>query len=107
MVVHHADRLHEGIDDRRTTEGEALGLEGLGDAARDIGLGLRVGPGPKPVLDWLAVDEVPQEPAKTLALLNREISAGARDRALDLGAVAYDPLVKHQCLDTGRREAGD
>src|SRR5215510_16479936 len=39
VVVHHADRLHEGVDDRRAAELEAPGFEFLRDLPRQLGLG--------------------------------------------------------------------
>src|SRR5690349_2875588 len=61
MVVDHADRLHEGIDDGRSDELEAVRQELLGDLLRQRSLsrnlfGILVAVDLRP-----AVEEVPQE----------------------------------------------
>src|SRR6188508_1431012 len=43
VVVDHAGRLHEGIDDRRSAKREAAGLEFLRDSARECRLGRNFG----------------------------------------------------------------
>src|SRR5215207_2308391 len=114
VVVDHADRLHEGVDDRRPDEVEALGLERLRDRARGLVLGPDIGPARGVVLHRAAIDEPPQEIREALPLLDREPSPGAGDRAEDLLPVADDAGVAHQRLDVlgaegrdhGRIEAG-
>ena len=66
MVVDHAGRLHEGVDDRRPDEARAARLEVLGDRLRDVGLGRNLARRFALAVDRLAVDEAPQmlgEPA--------------------------------------------
>src|SRR5215203_297116 len=114
VVVDHADRLHEGVDDRRADEVEALGLERLRDRPRGLVLGPDIGPAREVVLHRAAVDEPPQERREALPLLDREPAARAGNGAEDFLPVADDAGIAHQRLDVlgaegrdhGRIEAG-
>src|SRR5215470_10348467 len=107
MVVDHADRLHESIDDGRADELEPAACQFLGDLARDRGLGWDL-PDAAEVVDLgLATDEIPQQPREARAFLH-DLEPRARGQygALDLQAVAHDALVLHQALDFLGRVAG-
>src|ERR1041385_1025890 len=71
MVVDHADRLHEGIDDGRSDELEAAHGEFLGDFPRQLGLGGHL-LGVAELVDLrFAVEEVPQERREARALVGQ------------------------------------
>src|ERR1700733_4571776 len=59
MIVDHAGRLHEGVDDGRPDEIAAAFAQVLGDRGGNIGLGDNVAHGSAFVLDRLAVDKAP------------------------------------------------
>src|SRR5580692_6974414 len=61
MIVDHADRLHEGVDDGRPAEFEAALRQFFGDRARDGGLRRHLASRFVMVDLWLAVDELPQQ----------------------------------------------
>src|SRR6185312_12428638 len=70
MVVDHADRLHEGVDDGRADEFESAAGQLFRHLARDIGLGRNL-PGRLEVVHLRrAVDEVPQQRREAGALLH-------------------------------------
>ena len=99
MVVDHPDRLHEGIDDRRSDKFEAALLEIFGDGAGKRRLRRDLALAAKRVLNRLAVDEAPQIGSKTLLRLDLEIGNGVADAGIDLGAIAHDPGVGEQRVD--------
>src|SRR5581483_5487810 len=70
MVVDHADRLHEGVDDGRAAELEPTGGELLRHLARDVGLCRDLLGGAEMVHLRLAVDEVPQQCRKAFVALH-------------------------------------
>ena len=108
MIVDHADRLHEGVDDGRPAEFEAALRQFLGDRARDCGLRRHLA-SRFVVVDFRpAVDEVPQQLRKARPLVH-DVEPGARraHRAFDLCAVAHDAGILHQPLDLGRPVARD
>ena len=72
MIVHHADRLHEGIDDGRAHEFEPLGLEILGEFLRQWRL-RRYLPRVAQSFDRLPFDEAPQIIGEALLFLERQI----------------------------------
>src|SRR5580693_4105299 len=61
MIVDHADRLHEGVDDGRPAEFEAALRQLLGDRARDRGLRRYLACGLVVIDFWSTVDEIPQQ----------------------------------------------
>src|SRR5580704_15234529 len=108
MIVDHADRLHEGVDDGRPAEFEAALRQLFGDRARDCSLRRYLACGFVVVDLWLAVDEVPQQLRKARPLVH-DVEPGPRRAhgAFDLGAVAHDAGILHQPLDLGRSIARD
>src|SRR5208282_1634344 len=76
MVVDHAGRLHEGVDDRRPDEIAAAGAQVLGDRARLLALGGNVGETPPLRLDRPPADEAPQMTAEAVPSGKVEIDAG-------------------------------
>src|ERR1700688_700980 len=70
MIVDHADRLHEGVDDGRPAKLETVLRQFLGDRARDCGLRRHLACGFVVIDLWLAVDEVPQQLRKTRPLVH-------------------------------------
>src|SRR6516162_3233371 len=108
MVVNHADRLHEGIDDGRPAELEAALLKVLRDGARNRGLVGHLSRGLVVIDLRLTVDEIPQQLGKARTLLHY-VQEGARrqHRALDLRTVAHDAGILHQALDLRRPVARD
>ena len=108
MIVDHADRLHEGVDDGRAAEFKAALRQFLGHRARDRGFGGHLAHGAIMVDLRLAVDEIPQQLGKAGAFFH-DFEPGARreHRALDLGAIAHDAGVAHQPFDLGRPVARD
>src|SRR6185312_12067077 len=108
VVVDHADRLHEGVDDGRADELEAARRQFLRQLARDVGLGRNLFRRLEAVDLRPAVNEAPQQRRETRALLHDlEIAARGENRALDLGTVAHDAGVAHQLLEFGRAIARD
>src|SRR3954464_13321468 len=108
VVVHHADRLHEGIDDGRADELEATAGQLLRDFPRQLGLGRDLSDAAPAVHQGLAVDEVPEQTGESGPLLHHvEPGAAGAYRALDLHAIAHDAGVAHQPLDLLRSVARD
>ena len=109
MVVDHADRLHEGIDDGRPDELEAAADKLLRHLARQR----RSPPAPawssRNVLSFGLPSRKSHSSAEKPGPFSMIFEIGARraDRALDLGAVAHDAGVLHQPLDLLRRVARD
>ncbi len=108
MIVDHADRLHEGVDDGRAAKFKAALRQLLGHRARGRGFGRHLAHGAVVVDLRLAVDEIPQQFGKAGAFFH-DFEPGARreHRALDLGAIAHDAGVAHQPFDFGRPVARD
>src|SRR5581483_10646820 len=77
VIVDHAGRLHEGVDDSRAAELEAARLEVLRDGARKLGLGRDVADRLVTVVDRFAVHEAPQMRAEAWAVLHH-LEPGAR-----------------------------
>src|SRR5271155_826881 len=100
VVVDHADRLHEGVDDRRAAELEATRSELFRHGARCRGFRRNLTRGLIAVHLRLAINEIPQQLREARSLC-RDFKPGARreHRALDLGAVAHDAGVLHQPFD--------
>ena len=96
MVVDHADRLHEGIDDGRSAKCKARGLERLRHLARCLRLGRHLRPRAEIVLGGAPASHVPQPLREAAALHDRKIGTRARYRSDDLGAVADNAGVGHQ-----------
>src|SRR5579864_6862945 len=108
VVVHHADRLHEGIDDGRPAKFEAAARKLLRDLAGKLGLGRYLLDAAQAIDLGAAVDEVPQELREARAFVHdREPGARGKDRPLDLETIAHDALVLHQSLDLFGRVASD
>ena len=100
MIVHHADRLHEGIDDGRPDELEAAPRAPLTSAAQSAvsaGVRARCRAG---CLIGLPPTKSHRHVGKPgpLSMISSQARA-ERDRALDLGAVAHDAGVLHQPFD--------
>src|ERR1019366_10340283 len=94
MIVDHADRLHEGIDDGRPDEFEAVTSKFLGHRPRFIGFGRRARTAAEFMVYRFAADVLPKHLGKSRAALHDlDKGAGRADRARDLGAVAYDAGV--------------
>src|SRR5689334_7110108 len=66
VVVHQARRLHEGVDDHRADELEALFLQGLRELVALRRGGRHVAPAAPAVLDRATIDRVPAEGRKVL-----------------------------------------
>src|SRR5262245_1433808 len=106
MVVDHADRLHEGVDDGRPDEFEAARREVLRDPTRQRGFGRHLRGRAEMVDLRLAVEEFPEQPREPGTFLHDlEIATGGQDGAFDLQAIAHDAGVLHQFLDPLRRIA--
>src|SRR5437667_6284464 len=92
VIVHHPRRLHVGVADGRTHEGEAALLE---IAAHRVRLGTGGGDTAMrrpPVVARAAVHESPHVRVERPELaLDLEERAGVPDRALDLQPIADDP----------------
>src|SRR5579862_6050377 len=89
VVVHHANRLHEGIADGRADEAEPTALQ---IAAHDISFacsGRHVAHRPAPVLNRSPVDELPEVPVETAELVAHfQKGFGVVDGGADFQAVA-------------------
>src|SRR4026209_569864 len=100
VVVHHADRLHERVADRRANEFESALQEitaqrvRLGSLRRDL---RRYPPSIDPGRSPDEPPDVGGEAAKLL--LNREDAPPAAHRAIDLQPVANDPGILQQSLN--------
>jgi len=97
MVVDHADRLHEGVEDRRSHEPEAplpeIRAEGVG-LRRRSGEAAQAGPA---VLDRFSVHEPPHVPVEASELLaHREKCLGVGHGGLDLQPIADNAGVLHE-----------
>ena len=80
VVVGHADRLHEGVDDGRPAEGEARRLEVFRQFSGEFGLRRHLGAARQPALDRPPVHEPPQETRKALRAPRRRATR-ARPRS--------------------------
>src|SRR5262245_6190057 len=69
VVIDHADRLHERVDDRRPDELEAALLQFFGDLARQLRLRRDRPARFQMIEDRLAADEVPEELGEAQAFL--------------------------------------
>src|SRR5262245_2327748 len=100
MIVHHADSLHEGIDDGRSTELETAARELFGHPLGDRGLGGNLFRAPVAVDLRSTVDKVPQQSCEAWSFIH-DVEPGACRRygAFDFRAVANNALVLHQALD--------
>src|SRR5262249_41456497 len=108
MVVDHARRLHEGIDDARADELEATPRELLGHRSRDRRFRRHLRGGAEAIDLGPAADEIPKQPREARTLFHcTEIRARGENRALDLHAIADDARILHQLLDLLRRVARD
>ena len=90
MVVDHADRLHEGVDDRRADEIAAALAQILGDRLGDCGRGRHLAHRRAGVLDRPALDEAPDMPGEAAARLVKEL--GLDSNLVQLDAVPYHLL---------------
>jgi len=97
MVVHHAGRLHVGIDDGRADESKAALLQVAGDGLGERRRRRHVGDRPPGALNGATVDEAPdvlcEAPERSLHV---EKGASVADRRLDLEPVADDAGIGHQ-----------
>src|SRR5262249_24333193 len=108
VVVDHAGRLHERIDDGRTYELETAPRELRGDLSRQFGLGGNLRDRAEPVLLRTAVEEIPQQGRESRTLVHDlEIGARGEHSAFDLRAVAHDTRIGHQPRDLCRAVARD
>ncbi len=107
VVVEEARGLHESVDDGGAAEGEAFFLQVFRNALRQRRFRRHLFDARKTVLLRAAVEIFPEIVGEAFALLDFQIGARARDRALDLHAVAHDAFVLHQAFDLLGREAHD
>src|ERR1041385_9082304 len=108
MVVHHADRLNERVDDGRSAELEAAPGQRLRERVGLLRLRRHVAGLPREVANRLAADERPRELGEAAELLlHLEERAGVRDRGRDLRAVPHDAGVGEQPADVRRAVARD
>src|SRR5712691_4280645 len=108
VVVDHADRLHEGVDDRRPAEFEALRFQILRNSLRQRRLSRNLPPALETINERLAVREVPQIRGKARALFHDlKPGAGRQNGAVDFQLVAHNSLVLHQAGDFLLVVAGD
>src|ERR1051326_5342841 len=108
MVVDHAGRLHECIDDSRPDEFEAAAHEIGGHFSRQFGLGWDLRDRTEGILFRLALEEIPEQRREARALVHDlEIGARGKHRGFDLRAVAHDAGVRHQPCHLGRAVARD
>src|SRR5205823_12259357 len=100
VVVHHPDRLHERVANRRSHETEATLAE---RRAHAVGLSRPRGNLPQCFASMLlrhATHEAPQERVKgAVCLLKVREGTGVGHRGLDFLAVAHDPGVLQQSAD--------
>ncbi len=108
MLIHHADRLHEGVTDRGADETEAVALQG---PAHDIAVtrGARDFARPqRPPPQDLAVGESPYiggESARPVGNLEKRL--GIADESLDFQAIPDDSSVEQQAMELTRAIVGD
>ena len=102
MVIDHADRLHEGIDDGRAAELEAALFQVLGDFGGKRRFGGKLILAAKLILDRRAIDEIPEIMAEAALILQGKKSLRRGDRGFDLGAIADDAFILHQGGELGR-----
>ncbi len=100
MIVDHAGRLHEGIDDGGANEFEPARGKLFRHLDRKRGGGGNAR-GRLELIDLgFAVDEIPQKLREASTFFHDlQIGLGARDGALDLGAIADDAGIVHQRMD--------
>src|SRR5712671_6470946 len=92
MVIHHPDRLHVRIDDRRTDEAEATAFQIMAHRVRLGGASGDVPSASPAVLDRAALDEAPLVRVEAAELrLHLEKRLGVLDRRCNLRSVADDP----------------
>ena len=108
MIVDHADRLHEGIDDGRPDELEAARRKLLRHRLRQRRLRRHLLGGAEAVDLRPAVEKSHSSSEKPgpFSMISSQARADS-DRAFDLHAVAHDAGVLHQLLDLLRRVARD
>ena len=101
MIVDHADRLHEGVDDRRAAEIDAARLQVFGDCARNFGFRRHFADCGGNCCDRCVRRRSSQRwCAKPPVLLEFEISAGrARPSPSILARLRTIPASCHQALD--------
>src|SRR5690348_3202728 len=100
MVVDHARRLHEGINNGGADKFETAARQFLGYLDRDRRGGRHARRGLELVHLRPAVDEIPKKLRKARAFVHDlQIGFSAFDRALDLRPVTDDADIVHQRMD--------
>src|SRR5579872_7009243 len=108
MVVDHAGRLHEGIDDGWAAELEAALRQLFRHRARHGRVGGNLRRAAITIHFRTAVDKAPQQIGKARPLSHYVEPRACREHsAFDLGAVAHDAGIGHQALDFLRPVARD
>src|SRR5690242_19848282 len=101
VVIDHAHRLGEGIDDDGTAKAEAALFQFFRQTLTHLGLCRYLVAGLEAVEAGLAVDMLPDQTAKTAGLffLDLQPELCAFDGGLDLGAAADDAVILEQPVD--------
>src|SRR5215470_1469885 len=108
VIVDEPGRLHEGIDDRRAHEAEAVLPERGRQRVRFLRPGRHHGHARPAIEAGGATDEGPHEAVEAAVLaLNFEKGAGVAHRALDLQAIAHNAGIGEQSLDALAVETRD
>src|SRR5437867_12228753 len=103
MVVHHSDRLHVGIADRRPDKREASTLQVLAHPVRLLGSRRDLFQGSPPAPFRSRTCEPPDVRVKAPELLlNGQEGFGIFDGARDLRSVAYDDGIGQEYTDVPR-----
>src|SRR5579875_2721079 len=108
VIVHHPDRLHEGVADRRADEPAPVSLQ-IGAQSMRFRRGSRyVGERAPGVYPGPAIYIAPEEGIEgTELILDATHGACVIDRCLNLGTIADDTAIHQQPLDVGLTIPGD
>src|SRR5690349_15547454 len=98
VVIDHAHRLGEGVNNHRAAKIEAPMFQFLGKAPAHLGFGRHLAAPLEAIDPGLAVDMLPDQIAKTARLffLDLQPELCAFDGGLDLGAAADDAVILEQ-----------
>src|SRR6185295_9022100 len=100
VVVHHADGLHEGVNDRRPTEFEAALFQLFGYFLRKRCFDRNLALGAEAIDARLTVHKIPQKGGEARTLFHHlEPSARRQNGAVDFHLVSHDAGVFHQRSD--------
>ena len=99
MIVHHTNRLHKGIADRRTHKTEAPLAQLFAHAVRISGLGGHISQflGRLTCLLWCKLRDISIKAAELF--LHSEKGPGVRNHRNNLQAVAHDAGIGQQLID--------